>query len=171
MSEPFVGEIRMFGGSFAPAGWAFCNGQQLPINQNQALFSLLGTTYGGNGQTTFALPDLRGRVPIHTGNGFTLGQAGGETAHTLTNSEMPAHIHGASGSTLIADQITPGSNALATVDPTAFTTAVYGPAANLTAMAAVTVANAGGSQAHENRQPFLTINFCIALVGVFPTRN
>ena len=171
MAEPFLSEIRIMSFVFAPKGWALCNGQLLPINQNQALFSLLGTTYGGNGQTTFALPDLRGRVPIHTGNGFTLGQAGGETAHTLTNSEMPAHIHGASGSTLIADQITPGSNALATVDPTAFTTAVYGPAANLTAMAAVTVANAGGSQPHNNMSPFLTITFVIALTGIFPSRD
>jgi microcystin-dependent protein len=143
----------------------------LPINQNQALFSLLLTTYGGDGRVNFALPNLQGRVPIHIGNGFAQGQAGGEQAHTLTIGELPQHIHSAFGSSTLADQPTPGGNLLGTVDVTAFTTNVYAGPGNLVAMTPATIANAGGSQAHLNMQPFLTLNFCIALQGAFPSRN
>jgi len=167
----FLSEIKWVSFNFAPKGWALCNGQLLPINQNQALFSLLGTTYGGDGRVNFALPNLRGRVPIHEGNGFTIGEAAGQEAHTLTASELPQHIHTASGSSGIADQITPVGNSLATVDLTALTTNVYAPPGNLTAMATTTVGNTGGSQAHENRQPYLTLNAIIALQGIFPSQN
>ena len=171
MAEPFLSEIRIFSFVFAPKGWALCNGQLLPINQNQGLFSLLGTTYGGDGRVNFALPNLRGQVPIHTGSGFTLGQKGGEYAHTVTSSEMPTHVHVASGSAGVANLPTPGGNLLATVDLTAFTTNVYAPAANLVALAPPSVSNVGGSQPHENRQPYLTLSFCIALQGIFPSQN
>jgi len=167
----FLSELKIVSFNFAPKGWAMCNGQLLPINQNQALFSLLGTTYGGNGQTTFALPDLRGRVPIHMGNGHTLGQAAGQEAHTVTLSEMPAHLHFASASADVANLPTPGGNLLATVDATAFTTSLYGAANNSVAMAAASVSNTGGSQPHENRQPYLTLNVIIALQGIFPSQN
>ena len=170
MAEPFLSEIRIFGFNYAPRSWAFCNGQLLPINQNQALFSLLGTTYGGNGQTTFALPDLRGRTPIHTGSGFVLGQAGGEQAHTLTQSEMPQHIHVANGSSAAADAAVPGANLLGAVDNTTFGNAYTAPA-NFAAMNALAVNNVGGSQAHQNMQPYLVLNICIALQGIFPSRN
>jgi microcystin-dependent protein len=171
MAEPFLSEIRIFSFGFAPKGWALCNGQLLPINQNQALFSLLGTTFGGDGRVNFALPDQRGRTPIHVGSGHTLGEKGGEQAHTLSIQELPTHTHPASGTSAIADQPTPGGNLLATVDLTAFTTNLYGPAANLVAMAPNTVGNTGGSQAHLNMQPFLTLNFSIALQGIFPSPN
>jgi microcystin-dependent protein len=152
---------------FAPKGWALCNGQFLPINQNQALFSLLGTTYGGNGQTTFALPNLQGRVPIHTGdNTFSLGQAGGETAHTLTTGELPAHLHGVAAST-----VSTGGNDNPTGRFLGSANNVYAAPSNLTPMNAGTIANTGGSQAHLNQQPFLTLSFCIALQGIFPSRN
>lgn len=157
--------------SFPPKGWAFCNGQQLPINQNQALFALLGTTYGGNGQTTFALPDLRGRTPIHVGSGFTLGQVGGEQNHTLSVAEMPTHIHVASGSNAVGNQTTPGSvgggNIFAQDPGNAYT----GQAQSLLAFPAGTITNAGGSQAHQNMQPYLALSFCIALQGIFPSPN
>ena len=165
MAEPFLSEIRLVSFGFAPRGWALCNGQLLPINQNQALFSLLGTTFGGNGQTNFALPDLRGRTPIHTGNGYTLGERGGEQAHTLSISELPAHTHGAQGSTNNGDTVSPIGGVLGGVSN------MYSPAANLTALNPATVANVGGSQAHLNMQPFLTLSFCIALQGIFPSQN
>jgi microcystin-dependent protein len=171
VAEPFLSEIKIVSFGFAPKGWALCNGQLLPINQNQALFSLLLTTYGGDGRVNFALPNLQGRVPIHIGNGFAQGQAGGEQAHTLTIGELPQHIHSAFGSSTLADQPTPGGNLLGTVDVTAFTTNVYAGPGNLVAMTPATIANAGGSQAHLNMQPFLTLNFCIALQGAFPSRN
>ena len=169
MGTPFLGEIKIISWNFAPQGWAFCNGQFLPINQNQALFSILGTTFGGNGQTTFALPDFRGRVPIHRGAQNTLGQAGGQEFHTVTQSEMPTHIHVANGVNTLATTADPAGNFLAS--PSAALGSVYGAPSNLTAMAPQAIGNVGGSQAHENRQPFLVLNFIIALVGVFPSQN
>jgi microcystin-dependent protein len=167
MAEPFLGEIRIMSFNFAPQGWAMCNGQQLPINQNQALFSLLGTTYGGNGQTTFALPDLRGRTPIHTGGeiGAIRGQAGGETAHTIKMSEMPAHIHFLNSASDNSDTPIPASNLLGAAS------GLYGPPNSLTTILPTTVTNFGGSQPHMNMQPFLALTFCIALVGIFPSQN
>lgn len=165
MAEPFLGEIRIVSFDYPPKDWAFCNGQLLPINQNQALFSLLGTTYGGNGQTTFALPDLRARVPMHMGD-HTQGERAGEAAHTLTLNEMPQHLHlervssNATGGTLVAT-----GNFLGSANN------MYHSPSNLTAMNPGTIANAGGSQPHENRQPYLGLSFCIALVGIFPSRN
>jgi microcystin-dependent protein len=166
-----LSEIRVVSFGFPPRGWALCNGQLLPINQNQALFSLLGTTYGGDGRVNFALPDLRGRVPIHFGSSFSLGQRAGQEAHTLTISEMPEHIHFAQGSSKAADQPTPGGNLLALVDLTTFTTNLYAQPNALIPMAPSAVSNVGGSQPHENRQPYLVLNFIIALQGVFPSQN
>ncbi|HEV7700823.1 MAG TPA: tail fiber protein [Pyrinomonadaceae bacterium] len=165
MGTPFMGEIKIISWNFAPAGWAFCNGQFLPINQNQALFSLLGTMYGGNGQTTFALPDLRSRAPIHFGNGFTEGQAGGQEFHTLTPSELPQHVHLLQASQTVGDSAAANNTVLASA------LNIYGPAANLTTLAPNTITNVGGGQAHENRQPSLVLNFIVALQGAFPSRN
>jgi microcystin-dependent protein len=165
MAEPFLSEIRMMSFNFPPKGWAACNGQLLPINQNQALFALLGTTYGGNGQTNFALPDLRGRVPIHVGNGHTLGERSGAENHTLNANEMPAHTHAVSASTTAGNTPVPTANFLAAANN------VYRPADNQTSLAAGTVSNVGGNQPHTNQQPFSTIGFCIALQGIFPSRN
>lgn len=165
MAEPFLSEIRIMSFAFAPRGWALCDGQLLPINQNQALFSLLGTTYGGNGQTNFALPDLRARTPIHTGNGHTLGERSGEQAHTLSIPEMPTHTHVAQGSTNNGDTVTPIGGVLGGVSN------MYSTAANLTALSPAMVANFGGSQAHTNMQPYLVLSFCIALQGIFPSQN
>jgi microcystin-dependent protein len=167
MADPFMSEIRIMSFSFAPQGWAMCNGQLLPINQNQALFSLLGTTYGGNGQTNFGLPDLRGRTPTHVGQGLTLGQVGGEENHTLAISELPTHTHQAQGSSSAATVAIPTGALLAKSAPG---NPYIAPTA-LGAMNAGTVANVGGSQAHLNMQPFLTLNFCIALQGIFPSPN
>ena len=163
MSEPFLAEIRMFSFNFAPRGWALCNGQLLPINQNQALFSLLGTIYGGNGQTTFALPDLRGRVPVDFGDGVSLGQSGGEENHTLLISEIPGHGHTAQASSQTANAATPTANVLAQSGQ------IYGPASSLVAMRATSIAPTGGSQPHANMQPFAVLNFAIALQGIFPS--
>ena len=170
MAEPFLSEIRIMSFVFAPRGWALCNGQLLPINQNQGLFSLLGTTFGGDGRVNFALPDLRGRTPIHVGSGHTLGERGGEQAHTLSISELPTHTHVASGSSSPADAAVPGGNLLGEVDNTTFGNAYTG-ASNLAAFAPQAVGNTGGSQAHLNMQPFLTLSFCIALQGIFPSPN
>jgi microcystin-dependent protein len=165
MSTPFLSEIRIVSFNFAPKGWALCNGQVLPINQNQALFALLGTTYGGDGRTTFALPDLRGRIPLHEGNSFNLGQRGGESAHTLNIQELPAHTHVANANTALADQGSPLNNFWAAQDNPA-----YASSANTT-MAAAAVSTVGGSQPHENRSPFLALMFIIALQGIFPSRS
>lgn len=172
MAEPFLSEIRIMSFSFAPKGWALCDGQFLPINQNQALFSLLGTTFGGNGQTTFALPDLRSRTPIHVGSGHTLGERGGEQAHTLSISEIPTHAHPLNGSNTPAET----NNPTATVSyPAGTVLAVkanaYTAPSNLVAMSPQSITNVGGSQAHLNMQPFLTLSFCIALQGIFPSPN
>ena len=169
MGTPYLSEIKIMSFNFAPKGWAQCNGQTLPINQNQALFSLLGTMYGGNGQTTFALPNLQGQVPIHIGSEFSVqGEAGGESAHTLILSEMPQHIHTLSGTSVAASQPVPTSALLAT---TAATDPIYSGASNLVAMSASAIGNTGGSQPHDNMQPYLVLNFCIALQGTFPSRN
>jgi microcystin-dependent protein len=168
MAEPFLSEIRIFSFNFPPKGWAFCNGQFLPINQNQALFALLGTTYGGNGQTTFALPNLQGRVPNHQGQGFLLGQKGGASSHTLTQSEMPQHLHFESGSATAADTPLVPNNILARCTQANIYRA---PPTNLVSLNPTTVTNVGGSQAHPNQQPYLVLNFCIALQGIFPSRN
>jgi microcystin-dependent protein len=166
MAEPFLAEIRIMSFGFPPKGWALCNGQLLPIAQNQALFSLLGTTYGGDGRVNFALPNLQGRSPIHTGSGHTLGELGGEQAHTLIISEITTHVHAARGTGNTAGmQATPAGNVWAPQEANP-----YGVTPN-TAMSAASVANVGGSQAHLNMQPFLTLNFCIALQGIFPSQT
>jgi microcystin-dependent protein len=167
MAEPFLSEIRLFSFGFAPKGWALCNGQLLPINQNQALFSLLGTTFGGDGRVNFALPNLQSRVPIHVGSGHVLGEQGGEQAHTLSISELPTHTH-----TLNASQ-TNGTTVIAVNNLLGATGNQLYHAAdnNLAAMNPGMLANVGGSQAHLNMQPFLVLNFSIALQGIFPSPN
>lgn len=165
MTTPYLSEIKIMSFNFAPRGWAFCNGQILPINQNQALFSLIGTTYGGDGRQTFGLPNLQGRTPLHFGNGYTLGQNGGETAHTLSIPEMPQHVHTVSASTTAANAPIPTGNDLGAVAN------LYGAAASLTTLSPSTLSNVGGSQPHENMQPYLTLNFCISLQGIFPSQN
>lgn len=167
MSEPFLGEIQAFGFGFVPKGWAACNGQLLPINQNQALFSILGTTYGGNGVTTFALPDLRGRVPVHTGQGVALGQSAGEENHTLTVNEMPMHTHQAVGTTTASTSSKPAGLVWG---PSPNNANTYTSTANTT-MSPSALGNAGGSQAHSNMQPSIVLNYCIAINGIFPSRN
>jgi len=168
MAEPFLSEIRIMSFVFAPQGWALCNGQLLPINQNQALFSLLGTTYGGDGRVNFALPDLRSRVPIHVGNGHTLGERGGEQAHTLSIAETPTHIHGLMASKTAGDVPVPNTGSAGTV-LARDADQIYGQPSNLVPTIGGTVTNVGGSQAHLNMQPFLTLSFCIALQGIFPS--
>jgi len=168
MADPFMSEIRMMSFNFAPQGWAMCNGQFLPINQNQALFSLLGTTYGGNGQTNFQLPDLRGRAPMHFGNGHTLGEKAGQEAHTVTIAEVPTHIHTLNGSTTTASTVTPDVNTVLSVSTPQ---QIYAGPAGLVAMSPQAIGNVGGSQAHTNMQPYLVITFCIALQGIFPSQN
>lgn len=165
MGTPYLSEIRIFSFNFPPKGWAACNGQILPINQNQALFALLGTTYGGDGRVNFALPNLQGRIPIHTGGDFTLGQSGGEQAHTLIASEMPQHTHVPVGSSNAPSQASPANNLWA-----AQTDGAYLPSANTT-MNPASITNAGGSQPHDNMPPYSVLNFCIALQGIFPSRN
>jgi microcystin-dependent protein len=171
MAEPFLSEIRMMSFGFAPRGWALSNGQLLPINQNQALFSLLGTTFGGDGRVNFALPDMRARTPIHTGNGHTLGERAGEQSHTISTSEMPSHNHfvtAISTANTGTNVVNPSGQFLATSTPA---TLYNSSGANLTPLAANTVTNVGGSQPHQNMQPFLTISFCIALQGNFPSQS
>lgn len=165
MAEPFLGEIRIMSFDFAPRQWAQCNGQLLPINQNQALFSLLGTTFGGDGRVTFALPDLQGRTPIHVGAGHTLGERGGEQAHTVSIAELPQHTHVQQATTATGDTPVAPGNVLADSP-----SQLYGPASGLTALHPTTVPAVGGSQAHLNMQPFLTLTFCIALTNaIFPS--
>jgi microcystin-dependent protein len=171
MAEPFLSEIRMMSFGFAPRGWALSNGQLLPINQNQALFSLLGTTFGGDGRVNFGLPDMRARTPIHMGNGHTLGERAGEQSHTLSTSEMPAHNH-------LATAISTANTGTNVVNPSGQFFATSTPAtlynssgANLTPLAANTLSSVGGSQPHQNMQPYLTISFCIALQGIFPSQT
>jgi len=170
MADPFLSEIRIMSFDFAPKGWALCNGQLLPINQNQALFSLLGTTFGGDGRVNFALPDIRGRAPIHVGSGHTLGERGGEQAHMLSIGETPTHTHVAHATTAQADQNT-NSAAPTRMPAQSNFSFLYATASNFQAMAPNALANVGGSQAHLNMQPFLTLSFCIALQGIFPSQN
>lgn len=168
MAEPFLSEIRVFTFNFAPKGWAMANGQLLPINQNQALFSLLGTTFGGDGKVNFALPDLRARVPIHVGSGHTLGEKAGEMNHTLTLSELPTHVHVANATSAAADLVTtPVANMLFA----ASNSNNYGNPSSLVALYQGAVSSVGGSQPHINAQPYLALTFCIALQGIFPSPN
>lgn len=165
MGTPYLGEIKIISWNYPPKGWAFCNGQLLPINQNQALFSLLGTTFGGNGQTTFGLPNLQGRAPVHYGSTINYGEVGGETAHTVSMSELPAHTHFAAGNTTAPNQGSPAGNYWAGVAGS-FSTS---PPDGVMNQASITLL--GGSQPHQNMQPYLVVNFIIALQGVFPSRN
>lgn len=165
MSEPFLSEIKVVAFNFPPKGWALCNGQFLPINQNQALFALLGTTYGGNGQTTFALPNLRGRVPIHMSNTHNLGEAAGSTSVTVNIQQMPQHLHTLQGTQTNADAALPTNHLLGR------TSSLYTSPNALTTLAPASVTNVGGSQPHNNMMPYLVLNFVIALQGIFPSRN
>jgi microcystin-dependent protein len=167
VAQPYVGEIRMFGGNFAPAGWMFCEGQLLPISENETLFNLIGTTYGGDGQSTFALPDLRGRLPVHMGNGFTLAETGGVETVTLTVSQIPAHSHAFIGTTSTAIDANPGGNVVAQAQ-------TFFPYLNVpptVAMAPQAVTSVGGNQPHSNFQPYLCVDFIISLFGVFPSQT
>lgn len=171
MSEPFIGEIRMFGGNFAPQGWALCDGQLLAISDNDALFALIGTTYGGDGETTFALPDLRGRLPVHMGQGsglsnYVQGQTGGTETVTLTTSQLPLHTHPLSGSNTQATTRSPANTGLNTAEAQ-----VYSRTLDAGNLSGDSIGPAGGSQPHENVMPFMCINFIIALFGIFPSRN
>jgi microcystin-dependent protein len=168
MADPFLAEIRIMSFNFAPKGWAFCNGQLLPINQNQALFSLLGTTYGGDGRVNFALPDLQGRAQVHVGNGQTLGERGGEQAHTLNISELPTHQHPVNASSAQATTGTPGTNVMLSTSTGSF---AYNSPQSLVAMDPSEESSVGGSQAHQNMQPYLVLNFAIALQGIFPSQT
>jgi microcystin-dependent protein len=165
MSQPYVGEIRMFAGNFAPAGWLFCSGQLLPISEYETLFNLIGTTYGGDGQSTFGLPDLRGRLPIHMGSGFVLAQTGGAETVTLTTSTIPAHTHPALATTNSNTASLPGGNYLAT-GPDIYDVNVAG-----SSQMAPAISSVGGSQPHDNFQPYLCVDFIISLFGVFPSQS
>ena len=169
MSTPFLSEIKIISWNYAPKGWAFCNGQVLPINQNQALFALLGTTYGGNGVTTFQLPNLQGRSPIMMSASFPLGAVGGESSHTLITSEMPAHAHSLKGVNSAPTTNSPNNATLS--QPSTVVGNLYGAATGATTLAPQAIATAGGSQPHPNAQPYLVVNFVIALQGIFPSRN
>jgi microcystin-dependent protein len=167
MSNPFIGEIRMFGGNFAPAGWAFCNGALMPISENDALFNLIGTTYGGDGMETFALPNLQSRVPVHVGPGFSLGEVGGTETVTLTTSQIPAHSHVPQCNSGTGNAQGPGGNVWAS--PTTGT--IYADVAPNQAMDPAAIGSSGGSQPHDNMIPFLAINFILSLFGVFPSQS
>jgi len=170
MGSPYVGEIRMFGGNFAPVGWAFCDGQLIPIAENDTLFNLIGTTYGGDGQSTFALPNLQSRVPVHQGSGFVIGQTGGTETVTLTTAQLPAHTHVPHANSATGTSDTPANNVWAAsgsgrdVDPTQ-------TVATLVSMKAGTLGLSGGSQPHDNMVPFLAVSFIISLFGVFPSQT
>jgi microcystin-dependent protein len=166
MSQPFIGEIRMFAGNFAPVGWAFCNGAIIPIDQNDALFNLIGTTYGGDGQTTFALPNLQSRVPVHVGPGFALGQTGGAETVTLTTSQIPAHSHVPQGNSNTGDQSNPSGSVWANS-----ISKLYIPPPPSINMDPGAIGSAGGSQPHDNMIPFLVINFILSLFGIFPSQT
>jgi microcystin-dependent protein len=164
MAQPYIGEIRMFAGNFAPLGWMLCEGQLLPISENEALFTLIGTTYGGDGESTFALPDLQGRIPIHQGGGYSLAESGGVEQVTLTVNQLPSHSHALLASTAGANSTDPGSRLIAKPDKN-----LYRPAGGgVSALAAQTAAPTGGSQPHQNFQPYLCVNFIISLFGIFP---
>jgi microcystin-dependent protein len=165
MSEPFLGEVKIISWNFPPKGWAFCNGQLLPINQNQALFSILGTTYGGDGRVNFALPNLQGRMPVHTGGGITLGELGGEATHTLNISELPAHTHVPVGSSTVGSLTSASGNVWGASNANPYSATSNG------AMNPATVLPVGGNQPHENMSPYLVLNFIIALQGIFPSQN
>jgi microcystin-dependent protein len=167
MAQQFLSEIRIMSFNFPPKGWALCNGQSMQISQYPALFSLLGIAYGGDGKTTFNLPNLQGAVPIHTGAGYSLGNAGGEQAHTLSTGEMPSHPHSLSGTSSAGTQII-ASGALLATSPNQLYHATDG---NVAAMSAAAIAPVGGGQAHTNMMPYLTVSFCIALTGIFPSQN
>ena len=173
MGEPFVGEIRMFAGTFAPAGWAMCQGQLLPISENETLFNLIGTTYGGDGQETFALPDLQSRIPVHAGQGpgitqsYTLGEKAGVETVTLTTQQIPVHNHAYLASTAVADSNTPANQVIGQSTQRA----VYFEASTTTDLAPTAVVQVGGSQPHDNLMPHLCITFIISLFGVFPSQN
>jgi microcystin-dependent protein len=180
MGTPYISEVKIVAFNFAPKGWSLCNGQLLSINQNQALFSLLGTTYGGNGSTTFGLPNLQGRVPLHFGQGFTQGAVGGETNHTLTVQEMAAHTHlvqvdnttaASSNASTPGNTVTFGQSIGIPSSGSNFAASMYGAPTPAGTLSPNSISNAGGSQAHENEQPYLVLNYVIALVGVFPSRN
>lgn len=165
MAQPYVGEIRMFAGNFAPAGWMFCEGQLLPISEYETLFNLIGTTYGGDGQSTFALPDLRGRLPVHQGNGFTLAETGGVEEVTLTVNQIPAHSHAFLASSDQANTLNPGGNVIATP----LTATPFFAQSPTTPLNANSISAVGGSQPHTNFQPYLCVDFIISLFGIFPS--
>jgi microcystin-dependent protein len=167
MAQPYVGEIRIFAGNFAPAGWQLCEGQLLPISENETLFNLIGTTYGGDGQSTFSLPDLRGRVPLHFGNSFTLAETGGVETVTLTVQQIPAHDHPLQATSTFATVATPGGNVFAQSQAVKF----YGTGTANASMAVGTGLQSGGSQPHSNFQPYLCLNFIISLFGIFPSQT
>ena len=167
MAQPYVGEIRMFAGNFAPAGWMFCEGQLLPISEYETLFNLIGTTYGGDGQSTFALPDLRGRVPLHFGNGFTLAETGGVETVNLTVSQIPAHSHPFLATSGFGTAPSPQNNVLAQLQAIK----LYDSTAPSTPMASGTTSSVGGSQPHDNFQPYLCVDFIISLFGIFPSQT
>jgi microcystin-dependent protein len=170
MSNPYVGEIRMFGGTFAPAGWALCQGQLLPISENDVLFNLIGTTYGGDGQETFGLPDLQGRIPLHQGSGFTIGELSGVESVTLSTSQIPQHPHTMAGSNDQGSSNAPGNAVLAST-PTAAQAFPYGTDPPRGSIDPSSIQPSGGNQPHENMQPFLCINFIISLFGIYPPPN
>ena len=169
MSQPYVGEIRIFAGNFAPAGWMFCEGQLLPISENETLFQLIGTTYGGDGQSTFALPDLRGRIPLHFGNGFTLAQTGGAEQVTLTTNQIPSHTHQASCFAVGGNSASPAACRWAASSDTAINP--YAPPPSDSTLNAAAIGSDGGSQPHDNMIPFLCVNFILSLFGVFPSQT